>query len=58
MDEFDSDAKVVYIGEEGEARAIRGIVFEDGSWLVVRRRNGDVRIPLSRVVSVREVRPP
>lgn len=48
------ESKVVYEGDDGAARAIRGVVRETGNWLVVHRRSGDVRIPLARVISVRD----
>ncbi len=54
----ESESKVVYEGDDGATRAIRGIVRETGNWLIVHRRSGDVRIPLSRVISIRDgVRP-
>ncbi len=47
-----SEAVVKYLDPDGAVRSLRGSFSTDGPFLVVGRRSGIVRIPISRVLIV------
>lgn len=50
----EGESKVVYTAEGGLTRVVRGIVSESGSWVIVTRKTGVIRIPRERVLSIKE----